>query len=252
MSDNTKIEWCDSSWSPITGCTPISSGCKNCFAKRMAENRLRGRFGYPQDDPFRPGVVHRDKLDQPSRWKKPRKIFVCSMGDLFHEAVMGDDINAVWMEAFNNPRHIFIFLTKRPKLLDEWTQRKVAGTFWPIEDIWPSHMWIGTTIESGKHMDRAHVLRSIPAAVRFLSLEPMLGPMPNLSLDGIDWVIVGGETSPGARLMKYDWALDVLQQCEDAGVPFFFKGWGTQSVGKKDPGYRIINACEYNEFPEVK
>jgi len=288
MADKTLIEWCDASWNVITGCTPIPdepgnpSGCSRCYARRMA-NRLRGRFGYPEDDPFRPGTLHLDKLHDPDGWKKPRRIFVSSMGDLFHEQVRGRDINQVWNIAFNNPRHTFMFLTKRPERALEWTMRAARAKYWPVEDIWPDWMWLGVTAENQKRAnERIPILLQIPAAVRFVSIEPMLGPVDidqglrgyprqvsereyvtremaldaeEPSLEGellseerweqtcspIDWVIVGAETGPRKRPMKTEWALDVRDQCESAGVPFFFK---KDSLGK-----HTLDGKTYEQFP---
>lgn len=275
----SRIEWTDATWNPITGCSHAGSpGCDHCYAQRMA-NRLRGRCGYPSDDPFRV-TFHPDRLDEPLRWKKPRRIFVDSMGDLFHE-----DVPTAWLDQVfgiftacralaNLERHIFLLLTKRPERardylasrpprehLVAWSEAahsivtigdgnvtlleavqaycwahwdkdgyaksepaewSAIDTFWPLPNV-----WLGVTVEDGPAKHRLDVLRSIPAAVRFISAEPLLADLAYLNLsDGIHWVIVGGETGPGARPMHPDWARSVRDQCQGAGVPFFFKSWG--------------------------
>ena len=210
----TKIEWCDEVWNPITGCSPVSDACYNCYARRMA-NRLKGRFGYPSDEPFRV-TYHPDKLNRPFDWVNPKRIFVCSMGDLFHEDVPIDRINSVFLTILNADWHTYILLTKRPdRMADfmsigEW--RSMMG-----------HVWIGVTAENQRTADeRIPILLQISAAVRFVSVEPMLGPI-DLRKIKIGWVICGAETGPGARPMVSEWAIDLHKQCGLAGVPFFFK-----------------------------
>jgi protein gp37 len=240
----TKIEWTEYSWNPVSGCTPISEGCQNCYAKRMA-NRLRGRCGYPADEPFKV-TLHKDRLEEPLRWKKPRRVFVCSMGDLFHEDVprwMRFEVMDIILQA---KQHTFLILTKRPanmKEFFEWYYSKAGRT---IETI--KNLWLGVTAENQQRADeRIPILLQIPAAVRFVSVEPMLGPVDLSLSDGVDlsmsvgtglkpgksylinsldWVICGGETGPGARPMHPDWVRNLRNQCQEAGVPFFFKQWG--------------------------
>ncbi len=238
----SKIEWCDVTWNPITGCTPVSEGCEHCYARRMAR-RLAGRFGYPlPPHDFEP-IYHHDRMGEPSRWRKPKRIFVCSMGDIFHEHLFCVDVWHVFgkMEALT--RHSFMVLTKRPE--------RMAGV---IPEIWrtargvqaPPNIWLGTSVENQARADeRIPWLIKTPAKVRFLSIEPMLGPVDlsgYLSIASskatvcwatkgplnatIEWVIVGGETGPGARPMHPDWVRSIRDQCQAAGVPFFFKGWG--------------------------
>ena len=230
----TKIEWAQESWNPVTGCTPVSEGCENCYAARMAK-RLAGRAGYPADNPFRV-TLHPERLDQPAKWRKPRRIFVCSMGDLFHEDVLAGGrfgfIDKVMQVIYDYKQHIFIILTKRPENIPNW---------WAWE-TWPN-LWLGVTAENQARADeRIPILLSIPAAVRFVSIEPMLGPVdlrgklkhylkPGVPLfsyrygfkTGLDWVILGCETGPGRRTMLPRWARDVKNQCVAAGVPFFLK-----------------------------
>lgn len=226
----SKIEWTDVTWNPITGCSPVSPGCKNCYAERMAK-RLVGRFGYPADDPFRV-TLHEDKLDEPLRWRKPRKVFVCSMGDLFHEDVPDEWLAAIWHTMSTSPWHIFLVLTKRPERMYRWVAGRIAdGTTWRegLTRCPLSNVWLGVSAETQKRADeRIPVLLDTPAAKRFVSVEPMLGPVDlrqvfSKRAPGLDWVICGGETGPGYRPMQYGWAFDLRLQCANANVPFFFK-----------------------------
>jgi protein gp37 len=231
-------------WNPVTGCSKISPGCTNCYAERMAE-RLAGRFGYPRDEPFQV-TIHPERLEEPLRWRKPRNILVCSMGDLFHEDVPFPIPALVFDIAGKCPQHTFQILTKRPQRMYEFTQW-MAGA----DDIstaeWPRNCWLGVTAENQAMADqRIPLLLQTPAAIRFVSVEPMLGPVklsrwlgcgdPHhrhigpCSLYGanqrLDWVIVGGETGPGARPIHPDWVRSLRDQCLSSGVPFFFKQWG--------------------------
>lgn len=251
----TKIEWCDETWNPITGCTPISEGCKNCYAERMTK-RLAGRFGYPRIDPFSPAMWHEDQLNKPLKWKKPRKVFVCSMGDIFHDDVYLWQIDAILEVISACPQHTFLLLTKRPENID----RKIYTTN-PIEpcrelgggDYLPN-VWIGVTVENQKQADirtpellKSEFARLCP--VRFVSVEPMLGSVQFAIADGLDWVICGGETGPGARLMRNEWVLYLLNQCKTSDVPFFFKQWGTA----ENRGYSgTIDGKIYREFPKER
>lgn len=255
----SKIEWTDESWNPITGCTPISEGCRNCYAQRMAK-RLAGRYGYPADEPFTPGNWRGSRINKktgdmiisdPRYWKKPRKVFVCSMGDLFHDAVHRDSILRVFLSIFQHPKHQFLILTKRPdrmrSLVSAWLQPALRlATYLKVEIPWPlPNVWLGVTAENQEQADkRIPVLLDTQAAVRFVSVEPMLGPIdmrftrenyshcasysvPGEHL-GLDWVICGGETGPGARPMNVEWVLDLQEQCKSVGIPFFFKKWGVR------------------------
>jgi len=284
----TKIEWCEESWNPITGCTPVSEGCAHCYARRIAQ-RFKGRYGYPSDDPFQV-TFHPDRLDEPLKWKKPRHIFVCSMGDLFHEDVSEYDILAVWqkMGEFHDPNgqilpvekrpgHTYLVLTKRPERALDFLSRRYP------EGFARRNVWLGVTAENQQRADeRIPVLLQIPAAKRFVSIEPMLGPVDiSYPLNGgpeqngygewyqtfppLDWVILGGETGPGARPMHPDWPRKVRDQCREANIPFFFKHWGEwehrplmhstpwdkrfKRVGKKAAG-RLLDGREWNEKPE--
>jgi len=225
----SKIQWTDETWNPITGCTKISPGCKNCYAERMAE-RLKGRFGYPLDDPFRPGTFHPEQIMKPYNWKNRRMIFVCSMGDLFHEKVSDSKLGVIFKIMRDNPKHTFLLLTKRPERMHEYmTEYQIFN--YGVQD----NIWLGVTAENQEQADkRIPILLETPAAVRFVSVEPMLGPVDiSIYLDSLpavvdqrpklDWVICGCESGPGAREMKMEWALNLKDQCVAASVPFFLK-----------------------------
>jgi len=265
----TKIEWCDETWNPVTGCAPISEGCANCYARKMA-TRLRGRFGYPQDKPFQV-TFHEDKLDQPLRWKKPRRIFVCSMGDLF--AAPLDMIDLVMRTIRSCQHHTFLILTKRAKAMKD---------YFLVAAALPDNCWLGVTVENQRTADeRIPALLSITEAMRFVSCEPLLSsieisrylrmrcarckglidPTPGEIYDGkrcrcsaiktigLSWVICGGETGANARRMEIAWAEDLRDQCRIAGVGFFYKGAGTRNVTKKNVNYRLLDGQEWTEFP---
>lgn len=225
----SKIEWTEATWNPVTGCTPISEGCEHCYAKRMA-TRLRGRCGYPAGAPFLV-KVRPDRYNEPFGWRKSKKIFVCSMGDLFHEDVPFPWINEVFSVIQRCTHHRFMVLTKRPERMRNYISKVLQVRGWPESDIPFPNVWMGITAETQRRADeRIPVLLEIPAARRFVSVEPMLGPV-DLSQwlgrsGGLDWVICGGETGPGARPVHPDWVRSLRDQCQIAGVPFFFKSWG--------------------------
>lgn len=230
----TKIEWTESSWNPVTGCTKISAGCKNCYAERMAK-RLKA-MGQPN---YRNGFAvtcHPHVLDLPLQWKKPRTIFVNSMSDLFHQDVPSAFVEKIFAVMNRARRHTFQALTKRPERLTELMARF----------DWTANIWMGVTVEHADYLDRIDLLRTVPAAVRFLSIEPMLGPMPDLNLEKIDWVIVGGESGPGARPIKKEWVVQIRDLCIKADVPFFFKQWG--GVHKKKAG-RLLERKTWDQMP---
>jgi protein gp37 len=237
MTIKTSIPWTDETWNPITGCSPISEGCLNCYARRMAQ-RLKGRYGYPKDEPFKPGNWRGDwyipskkrrVFEEPLGWKTPRMIFVCSMGDIFHESVPEPKRKDVFrMIMFpKNKKHIFLILTKRPQKMAEFINIKIPN------------LWLGVTAENQKRADeRIPLLLQTLARVRFVSIEPMLGPVESdynaipffpfeneqgTITPGIDWVIAGPETGPGKRECKPEWIRDLYEQCQTAGVPFFDK-----------------------------
>lgn len=330
----TKIEWVTNpngtmgeTWNPVTGCTPISEGCKNCYALRMSK-RLAGRFGYPAAEPFNV-TLHPERLEEPLRWKKPRRIFVCSMSDIFHPGVPDEYIAKVWETMNNAIQHTFIVLTKRPQRMKEFLRR--LGWYTHDRETKPAeavldgggkytlkNVWIGVTAENQRAADeRIPVLLEIPAVLRFVSLEPMLDLVDLTRIGGdvfgwgridalngiryiranatesgcewetepcgkLDWVIIGGETGPGARPMHPDWVRYIRDQCRDCGKPFFFKSWGDWGpqptrdvpvigcsdsgrfhygpnpsmglamyrVGKKAAG-RVLDGRVWNEMPEA-
>lgn len=224
----TAIEWTDATWNPTTGCDRISPGCDNCYALKMAARLKRmGQAKYQNDgDPRTSGpgfalTVHPDTLDQPMRWRKPRTVFVNSMSDLFHRDVPDTFIGQVWETMADCPQHTFQVLTKRPQRM----MRMLTEAYGRVGRVLPN-VWVGTSIENDRNAFRVDSLRATPAAVRFLSCEPLLGPLPSLNLDGIDWVIVGGESGPGARPMQQQWAQDIVDRCQQYGVKVFVKQMG--------------------------
>jgi protein gp37 len=223
MSTTTSIEWTDTTWNPTTGCDQVSAGCDNCYALGMAKRlKAMGSAKYQQDgDPRTSGPgfgisVHPETLDEPYSWRKPRKVFVNSMSDLFHARVPLAFIRQVFAVMADTPQHTYQVLTKRASRLP-----KIAHLL-----DWPPNVWMGTSVEDVRVMHRVDDLREVPAAVRFLSCEPLLGPLPDLDLTGIGWVIAGGESGPKARPMHPDWVRDLRDRCATAKVPFFFKQWG--------------------------
>lgn len=234
MATGTSIEWTDATWNPVTGCSKISPGCKNCYAERMA-GRLAA-MGQPRYVNGFDVTLQEDLLQLPLRWAKPRRVFVNSMSDLFHEDVPSPYITLVFRTMAAATRHSFQVLTKRPERVVELAPRLP----------WPPNVWLGTSIERADYAFRSTLLRRVPASVRFLSVEPLLGPIPRLPLTGIDWVILGGESGPGARPMDPRWARSIRDQCVARGVPFFFKQWG--GVNKKATGREMNGRC-WDEMP---
>lgn len=288
MAGKTKIEWADRVWNPTVGCTPVSDGCRNCYAKRMFER-------FYQDHRFENVKCHPERLEVPEGWIKPQRIFVDSMSDLFHPDVPDEFIDKVWMRMFLLPMHTFLVLTKRPERMKAWANQMLSGCMGRVF----SNIWLGVSVEDQKTADeRIPLLLETPAAKRFVSMEPMLGSMDVREYltptplqvgegkvrdchvaetaprndNGVDWVICGGESGPGARPMHPDWARSLRDQCVAAGVPFFFKQWGEWSaepgnidmsirktayingqvcyrVGKKNAG-RLLDGKEWNELPD--
>jgi protein gp37 len=223
VADGTAIEWTEATWNPTTGCDKISTGCDNCYALTLSKRlKAMGAQKYQTDgDPRTSGpgfgvAVHPDSLMTPYTWHQPRVVFVNSMSDLFHARVPLSFIEQVFAVMAETPQHTYQVLTKRASRL-----RKIAHRF-----DWPDNVWMGVSVENAEAMQRIDDLRQVPAAVRFLSCEPLLGPLPGLDLSGIGWVIAGGESGPRHRPMDPEWALDVRDACQAAGVPFFFKQWG--------------------------
>ncbi len=224
----TNIAWCTDTWNPVTGCTPVSIGCKNCYAKRLAETRLRGRCGYPQDDPFRV-TVHPERLDEPVKVKKHRRIFVCSMSDLFHKDISDDFIMRIFNVIEKTPQHDYMVLTKRPERMRDYFVYLIDLEFY--KNI--NNLWLGITIENQATWDaRKEPLKELSEYFPvFVSAEPLLGPIDMGDISWLDWLIVGGETGPGARFMESDWARYLLRQARRHKVPFFFKQWGGKNKG---------------------
>ncbi|MCX5653066.1 MAG: phage Gp37/Gp68 family protein [Planctomycetota bacterium] len=237
MGLNSAIEWTESTWNPVTGCTKISPGCRHCYAERMAL-RLQG-MGQPNYARGFKLSLHPHALRLPQTWKKPQMVFVNSMSDLFHKDVPLDFIQRVFDAMRLAHWHQFQILTKRAeRLLD-------------LDSLlaWPANVWMGVTVEQADYACRIDSLRRTHAAIKFLSLEPLLGPIPELELEGIDWVVVGGESGPGARPMDPKWAVDIRDRCVKAGVPFFFKQWG--GMNKKKAG-RLLEGRTWDEMPAMR
>jgi len=234
MASNSSIEWTESTWNPLTGCTKISPGCKNCYAEHMAR-RLQA-MGQPNYINGFKLTIHDHVLELPLHWNKPRTILVNSMSDLFHKQVPVEYIQRAFNIMGRANWHQFQILTKRSdRLLDL------------NDDLpWMPHIWMGVSVENREYTFRIDHLRKTGASVKFLSLEPLLGPLAKLNLKGIDWVIVGGESGPRARPMDQSWVIDIQKQCERSGVPFFFKQWG--GVNRKKVGRRL-GGREWNEMP---
>lgn len=254
MAQSSTIEWTESTWNPVVGCTRVSEGCRHCYAERMAKRLAAiasaaterganpGRTGNYQAVVNKRGrwnnTVYLDHaaVEDPLSWRLPRVIFVNSMSDLFHEAVPLDFIQKTFDVMNRCPQHTFQVLTKRPERTAE-----IADQL-----HWSSNIWMGTSVENAEVTHRVHALRRVPAHVRFLSVEPLLGPIPRLPVKDIHWIIVGGESGPGARPMKKEWVIQIRDRCEKFGVPFFFKQWG--GVNKKTTG-RELDGQTFDEMP---
>lgn len=243
MKQRSGIEWTEVTWNPTTGCDRISPGCDNCYALAMAKRlKAMGSDRYQTDgDPRTSGpgfgvAIHQVALRQPYRWKGPRTVFVDSMSDLFHAKVPLDFIERVFEVMEDTPQHTYQVLTKRsarlPKLADKLT--------------WPRNLWLGVSVEDADRLYRVDQLRQVPAAVRFLSCEPLLGPLTGLDLDGIGWVITGGESGPAARVLDPDWVREIRDQCVAAQVPFFHKQWGGRTPKH---GGRLLDGIQWDEMP---
>ena len=236
MATKSTIEWTEATWNPSTGCDALSPGCENCYAERLTK-RLKAMGQKKYANGFRL-TLHPDTLEVPLRWKEPQRIFVNSMSDLFHHQVPLEYIQRVFATMRAASWHQFQVLTKRSGRLLAFSDK--------ID--WPSNVWMGVSVESKRYTPRINHLRKTGAQTKFLSLEPLLGPLDGLNLDGIDWVIVGGESGPGARAMAPEWAMSIQNQCRKAGVAFFFKQWG--GVQKKRTG-RILDGRTYDDMPRV-
>jgi protein gp37 len=236
VSYYSKIEWTDGTWNPVIGCTKVSPGCANCYAEALAE-RFRGVPGHPFERGFDLRLVPA-KLEEPLTWASPRKVFVCSMSDLFHERVPEDYIEQVFKVMVAARQHTFQVLTKRSGRM------AALARYLP----WPENVWAGVSIESAGYVGRVRDLQRVPAAVRFVSLEPLIGPVGTLPLSHVDWVIVGGESGPRARPMELAWAREVQEQCQRARVPFFLKQLGGRR-GKRGGDQAVLDGRRWCEYP---
>lgn len=239
MAAESTIEWTDSTWNPVTGCTKLSAGCDHCYAERFSE-RFRGIAGHHFERGFEL-VLRPDRLRQPLAWRRPRLIFVNSMSDLFHKEIPASFIEQVFETMEAADWHVFQVLTKRSSLMRRYVNDRHRAE--PV----PRHIWLGVSIEDRTTLSRLAHLKATNAALRFVSFEPLLGPIGPVDLSGIHWVIVGGESGPGARPMAAAWARELRDQCLAQDVPFFFKQWG--GVNKKRAG-RLLDACTWDELPQ--
>lgn len=255
MSDQSSIEWTDATWNPVTGCTKVSLGCKHCYAERIAE-RFRGIPGHPYEQGF-DLKLWPERLTLPLHWKEPRRVFVNSMSDLFHQDVTDDFVADVFDVMRRADWHIFQLLTKRSQRMRAWSNAHLCsqGHAPNGKHAWPDHVWAGVSVETQAYVGRIRDLQQVPAQIRFLSVEPLLGPvdLDGSLLEGIHWVIVGGESGPCARPMNPAWVYPILEQCRKYGVKFFFKQWGAYTpdgrrVGKKVAG-RLLNGRTWDEMP---
>lgn len=234
LSVHSEIEWTQATWNPVRGCTKVSPGCKFCYAERFSE-RFRGVKGHPFEQGFDLRLVP-EALDLPLRWKKGRLIFVNSMSDLFHEGVPDQYVDTVLEVIAEASQHQFQILTKRAERMEAFCRTRRL----------PSNAWFGVSVENSDYKWRINYLRKIPASIRFLSVEPLLGPLGRLDLGGIDWVIVGGESGPGSRPIQPSWIREIRVQCSGARIPFFFKQWG--GIRKKKNG-RMLDGRVWDEMP---
>lgn len=237
MGDKSAIQWTDATWNPSTGCSKVSPGCRNCYAERLS-SRLK-RMGNPK---YRSGfrfTLHPDALDVPLKWKKPRKIFVNSMSDLFHES-MPDEYLVKCFEIMEKADwHIYQVLTKRPERMLAFTKK-----YGKVSD----HIWLGTSVELDLYKKRIDILRKVPSRIRFVSFEPLLGPIGEVNLKGISWAIVGGESGPYFRDVKMGWIKEIQEQCAQQNVAFFFKQWGGKTPKARG---RLLDGKEWNEYPSM-
>ena len=238
MGYESAIEWTDTTWNPVTGCTKVTRGCDNCYAERIAE-RFRGTPGHPFENGF-DLTLRPERISQPLSWKRSRMIFVNSMSDLFHKDIPTDFIDSVFDTMEQADHHIFQVLTKRSPLMRDYLHRRYGP------NLAPRHIWCGVSVEDDKAAARIRHLQDAPASIRFLSVEPLLGSLGDVDIGGISWVIVGGESGPNARPMKVEWAREVRELCERENVPFFFKQWGGRTP---KAGGRELDGVEYNGIP---
>ena len=236
MALNTSIEWTESTWNPVTGCSKISAGCKNCYAERMAKRlQAMGQKNYAKGFSL---TLHQNVLKNPVKWKKPQRIFVNSMSDLFHEQIPFSFIQDVFAIMNQANWHCFQVLTKRADRLSE-----VAKLL-----NWGGNIWAGVTVESNEYINRIDLLRTIPAKIKFISFEPLIGSIGTVDLFGIDWVIVGGESGPHSRKIEEEWVVEIRDQCLQMGIPFFFKQWG--GWNKKKNG-SLLQGTNWKQMPDM-
>jgi len=247
VSSKTSIEWTNATWNPTTGCRKVSPGCDHCYAATLAKRlKAMGNRRYQNDGPDGPGfglTLHHDKITEPLSWRAPRLVFVNSMSDLFHAQVPDDFIDAVWSTMAVARQHQFQVLTKRPRRMAQVVER-LARKYGVLQNV-----WLGTSIELDHYTWRADWLRETPAKIRFLSLEPLLGPLPSLELDGIHWVIVGGESGPKHRPVEPTWVRLIRELCIGNGVAFFLKQWGGRTP---KAGGRELDGRTWNEMPALE
>lgn len=237
MSNKTKIEWTECSWNPVTGCTKISEGCKHCYAATFAK-RLKAMHNPRYQNEFEV-TIHEDLISSPLKWKSPRKIFVNSMSDIFHEELPDEVILSIFRTMNEASWHTFQVLTKRSERLSRLSS----------QITWTSNIWMGVTIESEEYIFRANHIRDSGAKVKFISAEPLLSDLSSLELDGIDWIIVGGESGHGSRPMKEEWVINLRDKANNSNTSFFFKQWG--GFNKKKNG-RLLEGKTYDEYPQVE
>lgn len=238
MAQPSQIEWTDATWNPVTGCTKVGPGCDNCYAERFAE-RWRGIPGHSYEQGFDLRLWP-SRLGQPAAWKKPRMIFVNSMSDLFHKDVDRSHIDRVFDAMEDANWHVFQVLTKRSSLMRDYVRRRYGNN--PV----PNHIWLGVSVEDAQRANRIDHLKQVNSEARFISFEPLLGPIGEIDLSGIAWAIVGGESGPGARIMDASWATQIRDHCDRDDVAFFFKQWGGP---RPKSGGRLLDGEEWNGFP---
>jgi protein gp37 len=249
MSDRSAIEWTNATWNPITGCTQVSPGCDHCYALAFAE-RFRGVPGHPYEQGFNLKLWP-ERLMLPLKWKKPRRVFVNSMSDLFHKDVPDDFILDVFTTMITANQHIYQVLTKRPsRLVNTGLIEKITRHIYQLtgNKYWPAHIWLGVSVETSAYAWRVDALRKVPAAVRFVSAEPLLGSLDAVKLDGIHWLITGGESGPGNRPCDPEWVRSLRDRCQAQGVAFFHKQWGGRTP---KAGGRLLDGRTWDEFPQI-
>ena len=240
MAATTQIEWTDATWNPVTGCSKITRGCDFCYAERFSE-RFRGVPGHPFENGF-DLTLRPERLRQPLSWRKPRRVFVNSMSDLFHKEVPSSFIDSVFDTMEEANWHTFQVLTKRSSLMTRYLRGRYGA------GLAPAHIWLGVSVEDAKNTVRLTHLRTAQASIKFVSFEPLLGPVGKIDLSGIDWAIVGGESGPHARPMAEEWAIEIRDQCRASKVAFFFKQWG--GIRPKSGG-RTLRGREWNQYPRL-